>query len=237
MSIITLPEYTSTSAIYGFIGKKSQGHGDKYTEKLKNPQELLGLENAKLSMLKQVHSNKCIYVGKNPEQMVQADAHVTNEPRVVLAIQTADCVPIIFIDEKRKVIGAAHAGWRGALNGIIPSTIEAMQELGSSAGELVAIIGPAIQQDSYEVSEEFFNEFNRESRYNQIFFKDSVKLNHYLFNLPGYVKSKLKTSGLNNILDSMMDTYKDEENFHSYRRSTHRGEELNGRILSVVSLK
>lgn len=237
MSIITFPEYTSKKAVYGFIGKKSQEHGGKYTEKLKNPQELLGLEGAKLSLLKQVHGNKCVYISKDSEEAFEADAQITREPNVILAIQTADCVPIIFIDEKHKVIGAAHAGWRGALNGIIPNTIKAMYDLGSTVKELMAIVGPSIRQSSYEVGEEFFNNFQKESTTNQIFFQESIKPNRYLFDLPGYVKGKLKATGIQNVLDIMMDTYKDEENFHSYRRSMLRGEPLNGRILSVVCLR
>lgn len=237
MTIFTFPGYEPKKVFYGFIGKNSQEHTQQYIENKKALQHLFLGDGFKTYLLKQIHSNICITVTRRSMQMQEGDAMVTRSPKVLLCVKTADCVPIIFMEERRRVIGVAHAGWKGALNGIIPSTIDAMLALGANLENIKAIIGPAIQQDSYEVSEEFLKEFLKESTNNIVFFKSSVKTTHYQFDLPAYVMHKLKLHGINDILDMKKDTYANEKDFYSYRRSTHRCEKLDGHVLSVVGLK
>lgn len=246
--LITHPEFKSDKIIHGFIGKNFKlvhkhqyiGLGDYVQENRNIIKQKLKLRN--ISMLKQVHGDTCIDVSNfSDEQFIparekQADAHVTSKAGIALCVQTADCIPILFADSNNSIIGAAHSGWKGVLSGIIDSTILEMQKLGANVQNIEVIIGPCIHQKSYEVGREFFDKFIMETNYNKRFFNDSNRANHYLFDLLGYAKSKLRKYELKNIFDINMDTLEDEANFFSYRRSTLRGEKLDGHILSFISL-
>lgn len=174
-----------------------------------------------INLVRQIHSNKAIKLFKNIEynQEPYADAIVTDQEGIICATYTADCVPILFADPKNKVIGAAHAGWKGAKNGIIEATINKMKDLG--AEEIYALIGPCIQQQSYQVSKEFKDEFLKEDIKNDIFFIDTQQENYYLFNLPGFVTDKLNINvQVKAVLNVHEDTLSNPTDFFSYRRNT-----------------
>ena len=153
---------------------------------------------------------------------------------MAIGIVTADCAPIIFHDEESQIIGACHAGWRGAKLGVIQETVKKMQALG--AKNISAIIGPMIQQYSYQVSIDFYNEFLLESKDNLRFFKETADPIRWNFNLPNYVESKLSLSGVNDIENLMIDTYTNIQKYYSYRRFCHNNAEEKGRNIAVVCL-
>ncbi len=182
-----------------------------------------GAEIAVVDSVEKIHGN---------QNLPKADALVTNLPNIVLGIVTADCAPILFFDAERKIIAAAHAGWRGAKLGVISSTVTEMKKLG--AKNIEAVIGPMIQQKSYEVSQEFLEDFSRENSANKIFFIEGAKAEKYWFDLPSYVEKKLQESGITKITNQRIDTYTNERDFFSFRRSTHQGEKDCGRNVSVI---
>lgn len=185
----------------------------------------------------QVHAHDVVVVDHKDkihgdQGLPKADAIVTNLKNVAIGVITADCSPILFLDEEKNIIGAAHAGWRGAKLGVISRTVEEMKKLG--AKKIKALIGPMICQKSYEVSQEFFDDFLVENSTNQKFFKDGIQPGKYLFDLPSYVEEKLQAEGIEKIENLQIDTYENEENFFSFRRSTHRGEKDCGRNVSLI---
>ncbi len=188
----------------------------------------IGVEIENLLGPYQVHSNKVVKVTEPFVDRPNADALVTDKPNLALSVLTADCAPVLFFADG--VIGAAHAGWKGALSGVLDDTISSMKELG--ANEISACIGPCIGPEFYEVSEEFKEKFLQDSLESTRFFSED----NY-FNLPEYCMWRLKNSGLENIHVIKKDTYKHEEEFFSYRRTTHRGESDYGRQISAIMLK
>jgi YfiH family protein len=166
----------------------------------------------------------------------QADAMVTKEKGIALGILTADCAPILFADIRAGVVGAAHAGWRGALSGIIENTLDAMEKLGAHKKSIHAAIGPCIWQKSYEVGPEFPAPFLAEDPANERFFRPAFKSDHTMFNLPGYVDNRLHKLGVISVDPSPADTCADEVRFFSYRRSTLRKTEREGNLISVIVL-
>ena len=196
----------------------------------------LGMLPERLCTLYQVHSPKVVIVhepfdGVGP----QADAMVTNVPRVVLGILTADCAPVLFVDATANVIGAAHAGWKGAVGGVVENTLVAMEKLGADRSDIAAVIGPCIAQKSYEVGAEFVERFAPEEQ--QQFFIPSERAGHRMFDLPAYVAFVARRAGLQRIAMLAMDTCSDPDHFFSYRRSTLRGEPDYGRHISAVALR
>jgi len=181
--------------------------------------------------LRQVHKADVLIVDASTENGYQKDAMVTKTPGRLLAIQTADCAPVLLVDPIARVVGGIHAGWRSAVAGIIKNTIEAMCSLGAKKENIMAVIGPCVHQKSYEVGQEVFDEANRAE-----FFIPSSKSGHYLFDLGGYVQQDLKTQGIKAIEILPFDTYELEEEYFSCRRSAHRGESLFGNQLSVIGL-
>ena len=194
----------------------------------------------KPAFLNQIHSNKVIVIDQLDKiyssPLPKADSLVTNIQKLPICVVTADCLPIIFKDEKKQIIAITHAGWRGAKAGIIENTIKEMFNLGADISNIKAIIGPAILQNSYEVSHEFYQEFLDESKNNEEFFFNSKKVNHYMFDLSGYAVSKLKKIGIKEIKDVKIDTYKNEKAYFSFRRVTHKNEKDCGRNISIVML-
>lgn len=167
-------------------------------------------------------------------QPPDADAMTTGRPGIALGVLTADCTPILFADRKGRAVGVAHAGWKGALGGIIEASLAAFARQGVRPNELNAAIGPTIGQANYEVGPEFFDRFIAEDKANARFFAASPRSGHHLFNLPGYVKSRLEALGVAAIEDLGLCTYADEARFFSYRRATHRGEPDYGRLISAI---
>lgn len=220
-NLITLENHTPNSIAYGFISKTKA--------------EIEQLSN-EYAFLSQIHSPICIETNepKNWNERIEADGHITSNRNTRLAIQTADCVPVLFHESTNTVIGACHAGWKGALKGILNSTIDMMLNKGAKLENITAIIGPAIQQKSYEVSSDYRDVFINETSENNSFFIPSSKEGHYLFDLPGYVMKKLSSCGIKTIINSGLDTLTNEDKFYSYRRSTSNGTEREGNILSII---
>jgi len=187
----------------------------------------------------QTHSADVVTVGEpwKADAAPSADATVTRMPGVALGVLTADCAPVLMADEEAGVIGAAHAGWRGALKGILEASVEAMCGLGARRQGIVAAIGPAIQQESYEVGPEFHAEFMDSDKRDGAFFRDSPRNGHFMFDLPGYVVGRLEALGLAAVEAVPDDTFGDEDRFFSYRRATQRREHDYGRGLAAIALK
>lgn len=161
-----------------------------------------------------------------------ADALVTATPGLVLGIVTADCAPVLFADTEAGVIGAAHAGWRGAHGGVLENTLDAMEQLGADRSRIVAAIGPTIAQASYEVDELFRANFaSGDDRFFTV-----GREGHWQFDLPAYAAHRLRAAGAGVVEDLALDTYRLEKRYYSYRRATHRGEANYGRQLSLIAL-
>ena len=171
------------------------------------------------------------YDGERPK----ADAVVTTTPGLVIGVLTADCGPILFADPEAGVVGAAHAGWAGALNGVAENTIAAMESLGADRARITACLGPSISQVNYEVGPEYVDRFLVESGDNRRFFSPSERDGHSLFDLQAYTLKRLRDAGVSAHLSGHC-TYADEESFYSYRRTTHRDEPDYGRQISAISI-
>jgi len=188
--------------------------------------------------VKQVHGKVCVpvkapFAGDRPE----ADAIVTSASNLMIGVITADCAPVLFADKRNKIIGAAHAGWRGAIGGVLQSTVDEMRKMGSKPEDIVAAIGPCIAFDSYEVDTAFPKAFLDQDAANERFFKPSVKEGHHMFDLPGYVGAELKKTGVSTVYDIRQDTLSNEGLYYSYRRATLRGEKNDGRQVSVIAIR
>jgi len=247
--IENIPKYNPENVFYGFATKLLPGcthnydwRNGVYPEAAGDRRavlENLGVANRQLAMVNQVHGTNCVIIEEAPllGDEIDADGHVTTNKNIILAIKTADCVPVLFHDSTNGVIGACHAGWRGALAGITISTVQKMIESGAQIANIEAIIGPCIQQVSYEVDDNFYKNFLAEDDKNKTFFIESSRAGHYMFDLPGYVIKKLQADGIKNIFNSSIDTYKEKDKFFSYRRNTLKNKKLDGYVLSVIGLK
>jgi hypothetical protein len=193
-------------------------------------------DETNLYSLYQIHSNKAVILTSVPDERIEADGMVTSTSGIALGILTADCTPILFADRNAGIIGAAHAGWGGAIGGVIENTIQQMEKIGANSRNICAAIGPTISQNSYEVGAEFYERFLEENKSNSTFFIPSVKIGHFMFNLPLYVAKRLEKAGIESIEDCVLDTCSDTENFFSYRRNCLAGINGYGRNLSVIAL-
>jgi YfiH family protein len=183
----------------------------------------------------QVHSATCLVVdapfaGDRPH----ADALVTDRPELAIGIVTADCAPVLLADRAAGVVGAAHAGWKGALAGVTDQTVAAMERLGARRERIAAAIGPCIARASYEVDDAFRRRFENEDPANERFFADG-RADHAQFDLEGYVAHRLHAAGVTRVEAMGLDTYADADRFFSFRRSTHRGEPGYGRQVSIIA--
>jgi YfiH family protein len=195
------------------------------------------MPGAELATVHQVHSATAVYVEQvwPQAERPRADAMVTDRPGVLLGILTADCAPVLFADVEAGVVGAAHAGWRGALAGVTDSTIDAMEKLGARRDCIRAAVGPCIAQPSYEVDEAFRLRFLDAEHENGRFFAHGPAGKPH-FDLPGYVGHRLRAAGLSGVDVLNLDTYADPDRFFSYRRATHRGEADYGRQVGLIGL-
>jgi YfiH family protein len=195
------------------------------------------LPEASLATVHQVHSAAAVHVQRPWPQAERphADAMVTDTPNLLLGILTADCAPVLFADHHGVVVGAAHAGWRGALAGVTDATIEAMEHLGSRRENIHAAVGPCIGQPSYEVDEAFRARFLESEADNARFFVEGSAGKPH-FDLEAYVVHRLIAAGIGEIEALNLDTYGDADRFYSYRRATHRHEQDYGRQLSAIAL-
>ncbi len=197
---------------------------------------LPGVEN--LCIVYQVHSADVVTVEDIFDRAAtpRADAMVTCRRGIALGILTADCVPVLFADTEAQVIGAAHAGWKGAIDGILQNTVTAMKTLGAARENIVAAIGPCIAQQSYEVGPDLYDIYlDRDDRF-AVFFTESRRPNHFLFDLTAFAEDRLLAAGLSAVERLGLDTYKNEDRFYSYRRSTHQSEPDFGRQISAIAL-
>ncbi len=199
----------------------------------------LGGDGSALVTAHQIHSAEAVVVEApwTPAQAPRADGLVTARPGIALGVLAADCVPVLFADAANRVIGAAHAGWKGALGGILEATVEAMAGLGADTAAITAAVGPCIGFESYEVGPEFRATFLAAAAANEVFFGPSTRPGHFQFDLAGYVFSRLSGMGLGLAESVPGDTCADETRFFSYRRATHRGEADYGRALSAIMLQ
>lgn len=183
----------------------------------------------------QVHSAEVAVIEGPAPGRITADAMVTDRPGLALAVLTADCQPVLFSDAQAGVIGAAHAGWRGALDGVLEATLDAMEQLGANRRDINAAIGPTISQAAYEVGPEFLDNFMDEDPENHRFFANGND-DRYQFDLPAFGLHRLRSAEIGNAEWTRHCTYSDAERFYSYRRATHAGEADYGRLLSAIRL-
>jgi len=228
-----------SNGIYSSLncGKGSKDEKKNILKNLEAVSNEMKIELNNLILMNQTHSNKAIIVdNKNiKNEIFDSDALVTNLKGVVLSVLTADCVPIILYEKNQKVVGCIHAGWKGAFNGVIENTLKKFEELGIDKN-IYAAIGPCIGFDSYEVGEEFFEKFIYVNKKNKQFFVKKAD-KKFLFDIRNYVSQKLELNGVKNIDNIDLDTFKDADNFYSYRRSQKLKEPDYGRCISTICLK
>lgn len=218
-----------------------RGSDDRLDDVLENRARVaghFGINHDHLLTLYQLHSPTCLTVtGPWPDgASPKADAMATATLGVALAILTADCGPVLFADPEAGVIGAAHAGWKGAMGGVLEATIDTMEDLGADRRRIVTALGPTISQAAYEVGPEFHTRFVEDDAANAGFFTPSDRENHHRFDLPGYIAMRLTAAGVTRHDDLAACTYANEARFYSYRRTTHRAEPDYGRLISVIML-
>ncbi|CAN1554505.1 yfiH Multicopper polyphenol oxidase (laccase) [Paracoccaceae bacterium] len=195
--------------------------------------EAMGVGPDALVTVHQVHSARAVAVTGPLAIRPEADALVTATPGVLLAVLTADCQPVLFSDTKAGVIGAAHAGWRGAVGGVLEATLDAMEQLGARRSDISAVIGPTISQPAYEVGPEFLDQFQVEDPESTRFFANGQG-DRLHFDLPGYGLHRLRAAGVGHAEWTGHCTFRDVSRFYSYRRTTHAGEADYGRLISTI---
>jgi YfiH family protein len=208
------------------------------TENRRRMAEQMGVAPERFLSVYQIHSPDAV-AATGPWQGAErprADAIVTATEGLAIGVTAADCGPILLVDPNARVIGAAHAGWKGALTGIVESTVAAMEQLGAERGGIVAAIGPLIRQHSYEVGGEFVERFIEADAESALFFIPSSRENHAMFDLAGFIRMRLENAGVLMIDDIGLDTYSDQR-FYSYRRSVHRAEPDYGRHVHAIVLE
>jgi YfiH family protein len=217
------------------------GSGDERATVLRNREvvaKALGGREPQIVTTLQVHSAEAIVVTRPwpHDERPKVDGMVTNVPGLILGTLTADCGPVLLSDHRAGVIGCAHAGWKGALAGITDATVLKMEALGAKRENIVAVLGPTISKSAYEVGPEFFQRFAEAAAGNRIYFTDSVKSGHYMFDLPAYLIVRMKTFGIGTVIDSGLCTYAREAEYFSYRRATHAHEKDYGRQIAAITL-
>lgn len=224
------------SSLNGGVG--SSDAPDKVAENRARMATVLGVAPEHLLTPFQIHSPDVV-VADAPwtrASRPRADAVVTRIPRLAIGVSTADCGPLLLADSEAGVVGAAHAGWRGALTGVIEATVAAMEELGAERSRIVAALGPTIRQANYEVGAEFVERFLAADVDNARFFSASDKTGHSMFDLTGYIADRIQRAGVVNFEDLGLCTYAEPDRFYSFRRSTHLSEPDYGRHINAIAL-
>ena len=229
-----------SSGLYASLngGVGSQDDAGKVLENRARMAAALGVEPRRLLTAYQTHSPNVV-VAEAPwttENRPQADAIVTRMRALAIGVTTADCGPVLFAEPRAGVIGAAHAGWRGALTGVIEATIAAMERLGAAQRQIRAAIGPMIRQGNYEVGPDLVERFRADDPASSRFFGPARRDGHAMFDLAGYIAARLKRAGITEVEDVGLCTYADPEQFFSYRRTTHRAEADYGRHVNAIAL-
>ena len=229
-----------SAGIYASLngGSGSDDLPDHVRENRGRMADSLGVPRERFITCYQVHSPNVVTVTApwTREHAPKVDAMVTRERNLALAVATADCGPVLFADAKAGVIGAAHAGWKGAFTGVLETTLDAMVGLGAARGDIVAVLGPMISRSAYEVGPEFRARFIEAAADNDRFFGPSPNAGHAMFDLPAYIAMRVMAAGIARFEDMALCTYQDEERFFSYRRVTHRKEPDYGRLLHAIAL-
>ena len=214
-------------------------HGDDADNVARNKQYVISemAEGAPLAMLNQIHGAKCIDIDDTYFHPADADAFVTDHKKVILGILTADCAPVLFSAKThagKDIIGAAHAGWRGAHLGVCENTLDMMINKGAVLSTVQVFIGPCIARNSYEVDERFYQTITKDDEGAKGCFDAALNKGHYQFDLSGYIEMRLKRYGISNINIDGRDTYAKKDLFFSYRRATHEQEDECGRQISTI---
>ncbi len=219
-------------------GLGSQDRAGDVTENRARMATALGVTPDRLLTAFQIHSPDVVIAERSwpPDARPKADAIVSQIPGLAVAVTTADCGPILFADQRARVVGAAHAGWRGALTGVIEATIAAMERCGADRAHIVVALGPMIRQRNYEVGREFVARLQTADRANGRFLLPTTRPDHALFDLAGYIAARLAAAGISRIEDVERCTYAEPELFYSYRRATHRQEADYGRHVNAIAL-
>ena len=228
----------ASSGIYGGLncGPGSNDQREAVALNRARVAESVGVRSDRLLSLHQIHSTEVVVAGPEGWDIrPRADAAVTDRPGVALGILTADCAPVLLHDPEAGVIGAAHAGWRGALDGVLEATLDAMEEIGARVPRVRAAVGPTISQRAYEVGPEFLDRFLAEEAGYERFFAPG-RGDRLLFDLPGFVLGRLRVAGVADAAWIGACTHSDPARFFSYRRSTQAGEPDYGRLISVIRL-
>jgi YfiH family protein len=238
LATVTGIRHAFFTRVYGNPGLSRQEHRAEALQVRARMAQDLSVEAQNLLTCYQIHSAHVVTVTENwlPDQRPQADALVTNKRGLALGVLTADCVPVLFADMNSPVIGAAHAGWKGAISGILENTVAAMEALGAQKKTIHAALGPCIWQKSYEVGAEFPAPFLAEDTKHQRFFSPAFRSGHYMFDLAGYVRTRLLNIGIISVAASPADTCAEPERFFSHRYSTLRSEERQGNLMSALAL-
>ena len=261
MLILRADNLSHGNTVHGFFGRRGgvstgiydslncgPGSGDDRKAVIENRRRVVAALGPDIALVNagQIHGTETLTVtrawpiGQTPQDDAKfiplGDALVTSVPGIALGILTADCAPVLLADQQARVIGAAHAGWKGALDGVIESVLAAMENLGADRARIAAAIGPCIAQDSYEVGADFRDRFAAADSANRTFFVRSQKADHFRFDLEAYVVHRLAAAGIVNIEALHADTYAREADFFSFRRATHRGEQQYGREISAIAL-
>lgn len=205
------------------VNLKSNDKPENVRQNLALIAEYYNLKPENLMLINQGVSGHAEFISEASQHIITADGVVTDRKDIILCIGTADCTPVLFYDAKHQLIGAAHAGWRGALRGVIEHTLDIMLEHGAEADSICAAAGPCLQQKSFEAGRDMYDEFININPDNKIWFADGKDEAHFQFDMEGFVINKLKTYGIKNISASGIDTYAEEQGYFSFRRNTHRG--------------
>lgn len=252
MSVDVFRARTLNGVAHGFLGRRGgvstgmlasldMGRRDQAPtpELIENRKRVIAavLPDALLRTVHQVHSADAVTVteGYDEDARAHADALVTDRPGMLLGILTADCAPVLFADVDAGVVGAAHAGWKGAIGGVTDATILAMEKLGAQRSRIAVAVGPCIARASYEVDDAFARRFEVDDPANERFFAPG-RAGHHQFDLEAYVVARLAAAGLGRIEALGLDTYADSERFFSFRRATHAGDPGYGRQISVIGI-
>lgn len=220
-------------------GLGSQDDLAHVTENRSRMAKELGLEPTQLLSLYQIHSADVVTVmtAWSVLERPKADGMVTNKKHLALAIGTADCGPVLLIDDRAGVIGACHAGWKGALTGVIDATVAAMEKLGAQRSDIRATLGPTISREAYEVGSDFVSQFEAKDKDGLRFFSPGKSEDKQQFDLPAYIGHRINRAGIQQFHDLALCTYRDEKRFFSFRRTTHRNENDYGRLIAAIVLK
>ena len=219
------------------VGLDSDDTRETVLENRSRVAQSMGVSDDNLMMVYQIHSSDVVLADKPwaMENRPKLDAMVSSTPGLAIGVMTADCGPVLFQDAENGIVGAAHAGWKGATGGILENTISAMETIGAERNNIVAVLGPTISQKHYEVGPEFVENLLRLNTDNDAYFVPSQKTDHAMFDLPRYIIDRLQSEDVKASWTGNC-TYEDEAQFFSYRRKTHRNEADYGRQISVIKI-